>query len=91
MFLHLGSDILVRLTDVVAILDLDTALQSRDTRELLDLARTEGRVKDPQSGPAKTIVLVDDMVYLSSISSTTLLRRVPATYIRPDSHLAEHG
>lgn len=74
MFLHLGGDMIVRLTEVVAILDYRVA-RAAASKEYLQLARSEGRLYDVSDGEAKSFVIAKDAVYLSPISSTTLKKR----------------
>ncbi len=74
MFLHLGGDMIVRLSDVVAILDYRVA-RAAASKEYLQLARSEGRLYDVAEGEAKSFVVAKDAIYLSPISSTTLKKR----------------
>lgn len=74
MFLHLGGDQIVRLSDVVAILDYKVA-RAASSKEYMQLARSEGRLHDIGDGETKSFVISRDAVYLSPISSTTLKKR----------------
>jgi regulator of extracellular matrix RemA (YlzA/DUF370 family) len=75
MFLHVGADVVVSLKQVIAILDLRSSLQGEATRELLAEARHKKRVTDISSGDAKSLVLTDSEIFLSPISSLTLMKR----------------
>lgn len=75
MFLHLGADVVVSLKKVVAILDLRTAGTAESTREFLQLSRSEHRTYDISQGDPKSLVLTDQEIYLSPISSLTLKKR----------------
>jgi len=79
MFLHLGADEIVRLSDVVAILDYKVA-RAAATKEYLQLTRGQSRLHDVSQGEAKSFVITLDGVFLSPISSTTLKKR--ATFVR---------
>lgn len=83
MFLHLGGDTLVRLRDIVGIFDLGTVRRSHDTSDFLELATSDKRLVPPAEGTAKTFLIVDDKVHLSSISSLTLVKRALASRFRP--------
>jgi hypothetical protein len=76
MFLHVGGDVVVRIGDLVAILDRRSADASGATREFVGFMGAQGRVEDVSQGEAKAIVVCTDRVVLSPISAGTLRRRV---------------
>ena len=79
MYLHLGKDIVVRQSSVVAVFDLDNASQSHLTRDYLRMAQLEGRVVSVGEELPKSFVVCADetgqTVYLSQLASSTLLKR----------------
>ncbi|HYF80339.1 MAG TPA: DUF370 domain-containing protein [Symbiobacteriaceae bacterium] len=75
MFLHVGADVVVSLRRVVAIFDLRSSQAAEATREFLQLALSEKKVTDVAGGDAKSLVLTDTEVFLSPISSLTLMKR----------------
>jgi extracellular matrix regulatory protein B len=75
MFLHVGADVVVSLRRVVAIFDLRSSQSAEATREFLQLAQSEKKVTDVAGGDAKSLVLTDTEVFLSPISSLTLMKR----------------
>lgn len=80
MFLHLGQDMVVRMSDVVGIFDLETSTISNTTRDYLAAAQKAGRVVSISSEMPKSFVLCRDRegrttVYTSQISTSTLLKR----------------
>jgi len=75
VFLHVGADVVVSLKRVVAIIDLRSGTTAEATRDFLALAHSEKRIRDIAEGDAKSIVLTDDEVFLSPISSLTLMKR----------------
>ncbi len=75
MFLHLGADVVVSLKQVVAILDLRTVRDAHSTREFLDAAGSKRKMLTVDAGEPKSLVLTDDAIYLSPISSLTLMKR----------------
>ena len=79
MFLHLGNDIYVHQKDIVAVCNLDTASVSKNTQMYLKKAEDMGIVETICSDIPKTFVIVrkknKDKVYLTNISSVTLLKR----------------
>lgn len=75
MFLHVGADVVVSLKRVVAILDLRSSQEADATREFVTLAHRDKKVTDIAGGEAKSLVLTDTDIYLSPISSLTLMKR----------------
>jgi len=76
MFLHLGGDVIISKSDVIAIIDLRNIHRSEATREFLQVAEEEGFViKITEKGNEKSFILSTKNVYLSPISATTLKKR----------------
>lgn len=75
MFLHVGTDVVVSLKKIVAILDLKSCKEGEATRQFLSLHQSEKRVHDISGGDPKSIVVTDQEIYLSPISSLTLKKR----------------
>lgn len=76
MFLHLGSNQMVRKDKVIAILDLETAGNSPISRSLLNNILKSGKVqKIAEKGKEKSFIISESGYYLSPISSITLLKR----------------
>lgn len=81
MYLHLGQDTVVKMSEVVGIFDLETSTISKITRDYLAKAEKSGRVINVSMEMPKTFILCrnhnrDDItVYISQISSSTLLKR----------------
>lgn len=79
MFLHLGNDVYVNQKDIVAVCNLDTASVSKNTQIYLKKAEEMGIVETICLDIPKTFVIVrkknKDKVYLTNISSVTLLKR----------------
>ncbi len=79
MFLHLGSDVVVNMADIIAILDLDVTSTSKITREFLAVAEDEGFVVNVSDDLPKSFVITEidkkSRVFVSPISTATLLKR----------------
>jgi len=80
MYLHLGNDIVVRKTEVLAVFDLDNSSQSRLTRAFLARAQQRGEVINAAGEELpKSFVLCEAAgrrrIYLSQLNSSTLLKR----------------
>jgi hypothetical protein len=87
MFVHAGGDVVVRMTDVVAIIDRRAVDEPGPTRELLEFMRSQGRVEDAAAGEVKSVIVCSPRrrrrrartpgrIVLSPISVGTLHHRV---------------
>lgn len=79
MFLHLGRDVAVDSEEILMVFDMDTATWSKHTRAYLAAAEQAGRVQVITEELPKSAVVCREngktVVYISQISSKTLLRR----------------
>ncbi len=79
MFLHLGEEVVVRLKDVIAIMDLDATTVSKYSKEFLKIAEEEGFIVSISDDLPKSFVITEvdekSKIYLSPISSVTLFKR----------------
>ncbi len=88
MFLHLGKNVIINLEDVIAIIDLPSAVRSSDTGDFIRTAWEEGFVINITGEKPKSMVITEKAgcrnnkkgtgncsVYFSPISSSTLSRR----------------
>ena len=81
MYLHLGQSVVVPHKEILGIFDLDNASWAYKTREFLEQAEAEGRAVWLGDDLPRSFVLVGrgkepPMVYISQLSSATLLGRV---------------
>jgi len=80
MYLHLGQNTVIKLDDIVGIFDLETSTISKYTRNYLADAQKSGKVINVSMEMPKSFVLCCGKknkitVYITQISSTTLLKR----------------
>ncbi len=80
MYLHLGNDIVVRKSDIMAVFDLDNTSQSIQTRTYLANCEKTGRVVNASGFelPKSFVVCAEpdgQRVYLCQLNSSTLLKR----------------
>lgn len=85
MYLHLGQDTVVSFEEIIGIFDLDTSTVSGITRDYLKKAELAGRVVNVSMELPKSFTVCktengEIVVYISQISSSTLLKRTG--YIR---------
>lgn len=80
MYLHLGQDKVVSMDEIVGIFDLDTSTVSKTTRDYLAKAEKDGCVTNVCTDLPKSFIVCIGRdkkmhVYISQISSSTLLKR----------------
>jgi c-di-AMP phosphodiesterase-like protein len=80
MYLHLGENTVVRTENIVGIFDLDNTSTSKWTNKYLSNATKSGRVINVSMELPKSFVVCKEnkeiKVYISQISSTTLVKRI---------------
>ena len=80
MYLHLGKNVVVAYSEIVAICDLDNSSHSHITRAYLSAAEKSGQDVNVCDDLPKSFVLCqkpngDQTLYLSQLASATLLKR----------------
>ena len=65
----------VSLKRVITILDVKSCKSGEATREFLSMAYGQNRIQDISNGDVKSIVVTDQELFLSPISSLTLMKR----------------
>ena len=79
MYVDIGTDFLVKSSDIIGIFDLDNTTTSRRTREFLEQAEQDGLVVPCDDLP-KSFVLTQEYsmirIYLTSLSTATLEKRM---------------
>lgn len=79
MYLNIGSDMAVREKSIIGIFDMDNTSTSGRTREFLEKCEKEGLVVPCDDLPKSFILTAEyglDRVYLTSLNSSTLERRM---------------
>ncbi len=79
MYLHLGNDIVIKKKDILGIYDIDNTTISKRTREFLEFYEKSGRLTYATNDLPKSFIVYangeDTHVYVSQISTSTLLKR----------------
>lgn len=80
MYLHLGQDTVIKMDDIIGIFDMETSTISKSTRNYLADAQKSNRVVNVSMEMPKSFVLCcakggEPVVYITQISSATLLKR----------------
>jgi regulator of extracellular matrix RemA (YlzA/DUF370 family) len=80
MFIHLGNDVVVAVQSLIAIINIEDPW-SKDIQDVIDLAEMERKlVMISDQEKKKALVICDDGVYISPISSQTLYKRANNFY-----------
>ncbi len=79
MYIHLGNNIMLPTNEIIGIFDLENSTVSKRTRDFLARAEKDGRVITVSYDLPRSFVIAgrgeNIKVYISQISSSTLLRR----------------
>ena len=78
MYLHIGEEVMIRASKIIAI--FDKRLLQSDWQEMLP-QRMAIKVKNISKQDIKSVVITDDSIYLSPLASTTLKKRIDASYM----------
>ena len=77
MYLHIGGDRIVPKGELVAVIDLVANGSAPATKEFLELALSEGKIQTTkENGINKSCIVTTDKIYLSTISATTITKRL---------------
>ena len=79
MYLHIGTDVIIKSDEIIGIFDLDTASVSKRTRDYLKEAEDNKRVFTVTNDLPKSFIVMQDKnpeVYLTQVSTATLKKRV---------------
>lgn len=79
MYLHLGQNVVVPVSSVIGVFDIENSTQSHLTRAFLNAAEKAGQVESVGDDIPKSFVVCEEngkrRIYLSQLSSATLLKR----------------
>ncbi len=82
MFLHLGENTVISTENLVGIFDMDNTTVSKTTRDYLAKMQKDKKIVDVSFDLPKSFILCrdkktgEDVVYISPISTQTLLKRI---------------
>ena len=79
MYLHLGNDLIIKKQNIIGVFDMDNTTVSKRTRDYLQAMEKSGKLVYVTNELPKSFILYgtksDVKVYVSQISTTTLLKR----------------
>ena len=73
MYVHIGDDTLVYLSDIIAILDMQMVKESETMQELLENQKSS--VVNIANGSFKSLVITPNHMYLSPVAFATLKKK----------------
>lgn len=80
MYLHIGQEIVVNQKEIIAVFDIETTSISKITRNFLKENENDGIIVNISDDLPKSVIVCTVMgspvIYISPISSSTLLKRV---------------
>ena len=75
MLLHIGADKSISKEQIIVILDQKTIKKSSINSEFLKKSKKELIMDVQQTEDVKSVIITEEKIYLSAISSTTLKKR----------------
>lgn len=81
MYLNIGKSDFIRTDEIIAVFDLDITSQSHITRSFLKASEKAGKVISVSDDIPKSYIIISgrdgrEHVYLSQLSSATLIKRL---------------
>ncbi len=75
MYLYLGSDVVVDDSKILGIFDIEKVTVDRYMKEYLNISQKKGQIYYVSLDMPKSIIVCDDVVYISNVSCETLKKR----------------
>ena len=75
MYIHLGGEKIIRTSQLIAIFDVSIEQSSKISKNFVTQAHQNRKVETIGEEDPKSIVVADDRVYYSPISTSTLKKR----------------
>ncbi len=82
MYVHIGGEVVLRTTEIVAILDARLLRASEVNQLFLERAAAAGRIRGHSLAAARSVVVTTRGVYPSNLSAATLARRARRGLVR---------
>lgn len=83
MYLHLGQDTVITFEEIIGIFDLDNSTVTKTGRDYINKAQRDDKIINISEDLPKAFVLCnngkDEKIYLSQLSTGTLLKRAEKT------------
>ena len=75
MYLYLGSDVVVDERNVIGIFDIEKVTVDRYMKDYLSYSQKSGKIYYVSLDMPKSIIVCEDMVFISNVSCDTLKKR----------------
>jgi len=75
MYVNIGSDKMLFVSDIVGVFDLDNATTGRRSREFLKKAEKDGLSENAATDIPHSFVVTKDKIYIAQASSRVIARR----------------
>jgi len=75
MFMHLGGDCMIKLDEIVFIVNVEKGMKPQHVNDFLKKYNEKGRIQKITGENYKSMVITDNKIYFSPISSQTLKKR----------------
>lgn len=75
MYLYLGSDVIIPKSEVIGIFDIENITVDRYMKDYLTFWQKKGKIYYVSLDMPKSVILANDTVYISNVSSDTLKKR----------------
>ena len=75
MFIHLGGEKIIRASELIAIFDISMEKTSKISKQFIQPSRKRKKIEIIGEEDSKSLVVTNNKVYYSPISSTTLKKR----------------
>ncbi|AHV94949.1 MULTISPECIES: extracellular matrix regulator RemB [Paenibacillus] len=75
MYIHLGGEKIIRSSELIAIFDISIEKSSKLSKQFVTAALNDKKLERIGEEEAKSIVVTQNIVYYSPISSSTLKKR----------------
>lgn len=80
MYVHLGNNYIIPANKIIAILSIEPPISS-DIEDIIDIARNDRKlINISNNDKQKALIICDDNVFISPISSNTLYKRAANLY-----------
>lgn len=76
VYLHIGNNYSVAVSEIIGIFDMDNTTVTDCTKRLLDMAEKNRKIFLATYELPKTFIITDDRVYISQLSANTLRKRL---------------
>ncbi|MFD0698480.1 extracellular matrix regulator RemB [Paenibacillus sp. GCM10027628] len=75
MFIHLGGEKIIRASELIAIFDISIEKSSKISKQFIQQATKDKKIEQIGEEECKSLVVTQNKVYYSPISSATLKKR----------------